>query len=182
MSTDFALQKAMHARAVIADLAKLGDGYAEFCAELSDLIDTTTRLYIERNEARSEVQRLLGEVAKADADLAGTRAALAEQRNAKDAAYRERNQVVAALARAALLLGWKVGLRKTDLEGWDPDWHNCVWIELPTGQASWHFRDSERDLFRGLPGYDAAWDGHTTPQKYDRLAGLASLVDEVSRG
>ena len=93
---------------------------------------------------------------------------------AKDAAYKERNQVVAALARAAMLLGWKVGLRKTAIEGWDADWHNCVFIDLPTGQASWHFHDSELPLFRGLPDYDATWDGHTTPEKYERLEALGT--------
>lgn len=91
---------------------------------------------------------------------------------AKDAAYKERNQVVAALARAALLLGWRAGIAKTAIEGWDADWHNCVYIDLPTGQASWHYHDSEAHLFSGLPAYTAAWDGHSTEEKYGRLAAL----------
>lgn len=43
---------------------------------------------------------------------------------------------------------------------------------MPTGQASWHFHDSQAYLFDGLPAYQGAWDGHDTPEKYRRLAQL----------
>ena len=65
--------------------------------------------------------------------------------NAIDEAYYERNQLVAALARL-----FPSGLRKTDIEDWDPAWHNCVFIDLPTGQVSWHFHDREAHLFEGV--------------------------------
>lgn len=45
----------------------------------------------------------------------------------RDAAYTERNAVVAALARC-----YPSGLKRTAIEGWDPEWHGCVWIDLPT--------------------------------------------------
>lgn len=99
-------------------------------------------------------------------------AALAEMEARKDAAYLERNQVVAALAKAALLLGWPVAITRTAIEGWSEDWHGCVYITLPTGQSSWHFHDSQAYLFDGLPRADVKWDGHTTEQKYERLAAL----------
>lgn len=86
---------------------------------------------------------------------------------AADLAYEERNRLVAALARL-----FPSGVRKTSIEGWDPAWQNCVFIDLPTGQASWHFHDREAHLFDGLPAYDKPWDGHTTPEKYVRLAAL----------
>lgn len=92
---------------------------------------------------------------------------------AADLAYEERNRVVAALARV-----YPSGLRKTAIAGWDPAWHNCVFIDLPlVGQVSWHFHDREAPLFDGLPPYTKPWDGHTTPQKYARLADLARLLD-----
>jgi hypothetical protein len=92
---------------------------------------------------------------------------LLEQR---DNAYAERNQCVAALARCALALECKVSITKTNIPGWDAVWHNCVYIQLPTGQVSWHFHDGDAGLFAGLPQFDAAqWDGHDTPEKYRRV-------------
>lgn len=54
-----------------------------------------------------------------------------KMRARKDAAYLERNQVVAALAKC-----FPSGIAKTAIEGWGEDWHGCVYIDLPTGQAS----------------------------------------------
>lgn len=84
-----------------------------------------------------------------------------------DEAYFERNQLVALLARL-----FPSGIKKTTIEGWDPEWHNCVYIDLPTGQASWHYHDRETNLFCGLPPYEGEWDGHTTEEKYERIASI----------
>lgn len=89
--------------------------------------------------------------------------------DALNAAYRERNACVATMVRMALALGWRAGLRKTAIKGWDEAWHGCCWIDLPTGQASWHYHSDDAALFHGLPEYDAPWDGHSTPEKYERL-------------
>jgi hypothetical protein len=95
----------------------------------------------------------------------------------KDAAYRERNQVVAGLAMLAVRLGYKAGRAKTAIEGWSEDWHGCVYIDLPTGQVSWHFHDSQASFFDFLPPYEGKWDGHDTEEKYGRLAAMqADLV------
>jgi hypothetical protein len=91
---------------------------------------------------------------------------------AKDGAYRERDQVVALLARMALALGWRAGLRSHQPDPdptWDDDWKNVVAIDLPTGQVTWHFHDSERPLFHSLPPYAGSWDGHDTAEKYRRV-------------
>lgn len=92
---------------------------------------------------------------------------LEQMRERKDAAYLERNQVVAALAKC-----FPSGVARTAIEGWSEDWHGCVYIDLPTGQASWHFHDSHAYLFDSLPPYTGTWDGHDTPEKYARLAKL----------
>lgn len=92
---------------------------------------------------------------------------LAEMEARKDAAYYERNQVVAALAKC-----FPSGVAKTAIEGWSEDWHGCVYIDLPTGQVSWHFHDSQAHLFASLPPYAGKWDGHDTPEKYRRVAAL----------
>ena len=95
--------------------------------------------------------------------------ALEEMTSRKNAAYRERNRVVAALAHC-----FPSGIRKTSIQGWSDDWHNCVYIDLPSGQVSWHYHDSEVGLFKDLPPYEKEWDGHTTEQKYERLAKLST--------
>ena len=82
----------------------------------------------------------------------------------KDGAYYERNQVVAALAKC-----FPSGTARTAIEGWSEDWHGCVYIDLPTGQVSWHYHDSHAHLFADLPEYRGGWDGHDTPEKYRRL-------------
>lgn len=87
----------------------------------------------------------------------------------KDGAYLERNKCVALLASLAKANGWKVGRCKTAIEGWSEDWHGCVRIELPTGQVSWHYHDSQADLFAFLPEMEMEWDGHDTEEKYRRV-------------
>lgn len=87
----------------------------------------------------------------------------------KDSAYLERNRLVAALASL-----FPSGIARTDIPGWLPEWHGCVYVDLPTGQASWHYHDSQAHLFAHLPPYTKAWDGHSTDEKYQRLAALHS--------
>lgn len=101
---------------------------------------------------------------------------LAKMRERKDAAYLERNQVVAALAKC-----FPSGVARTAIEGWSDGWHGCVYIDLPTGQVSWHFHDSHAYLFAGLPPYRGAWDGHDTPEKYNRLAALPGPSPKPTR-
>lgn len=100
---------------------------------------------------------------------------LKEMEARKDAAYLERNQVVAALAKC-----FPSGTAKTAIEGWSEDWHSCVYIDLPTGQASWHYHDSQAYLFADLPAYAGKWDGHTTEEKYLRVAALQSQAQQES--
>lgn len=93
-------------------------------------------------------------------------------REQKDGAYSERNQTVIALAHMARMGGCRVGVREHEGEDWDDDWRAILFIDLPTGQASWHFHDSERPLLAAFPAYPDEWDGHTTNEKYDRLRAL----------
>lgn len=85
--------------------------------------------------------------------------------------YWERNRLVRLLASL-----YPSGQRKTAIEGWDAEWHNCIFIDLPTGQASWHIHERQMDEFASLPEYTKPWDGHSTAEKYDRVLALAELA------
>ncbi len=93
--------------------------------------------------------------------------------------YNERNCLVAALAHL-----FPAGTNKTVIEGWDKEWHNCVYIDTPAGQMSWHYHDAEHAAFDDLPKYWGEWDGHTTAEKYERLAKLKEMdiMTAVTKG
>lgn len=53
-----------------------------------------------------------------------------------------------------------------------PDWP-VVYVELPTGQASWHISPDDWWIFACVPRkHGAPWDGHTTEDKYQRIRDL----------
>jgi hypothetical protein len=96
---------------------------------------------------------------------------------ARDGAYTERNRLVAFLSNI-----YPSGVKKTAIPEWDEAWHNCVYIDLPVGQASWHYHNDETHLFAHLPPYESEWDGHTTEEKYERIslaANHAKQTDEL---
>lgn len=68
--------------------------------------------------------------------------------------YDNRNKLIWSLFSAFRTLGHKVGIR---IDPQEPEWP-VVFIELPTGQVSWH-----------VPQHDMPWDGHTTEEKYQRI-------------
>lgn len=93
----------------------------------------------------------------------------------KDAAYRERDQLIAALSKV-----FPSHLARH--EGpWEEDWRNIVCVHLPTGQATWHVHDGEMPLFAHLPEGLNHWDGHTTEEKYERLRALQRGYDLTTR-
>lgn len=106
---------------------------------------------------------------------------LAELEAARDSAYQERNQCVALIARMAIALGLRAGIGKHEDkpgEKWEEDWRTLVSVDLPTGQASWHFHDSEVALLEGLPPYPGQWDGHGTQEKYRRVNAARPAAQE----
>ena len=164
----------------LIDLA-ITKGKAEVLMSTADEIERAGR-----REAGSAWQSPWGEGMRSAAEIlrrrafeisngidAGTIASLTksyeDMRAKRDAAYHERNQVVAALAKA-----FPSGVAQHDPndEKWDADRRTIVLIDLPTGQVSWHFHDSERHLLDGLETYPGKWDGHDTPEKYRRLNAL----------
>lgn len=98
---------------------------------------------------------------------------LRELRATKDGAYRERDRLVCALSK--LFPSW-LGRHPDSDVAWDADWRWIVFVQLPTGQASWHIHDSERPWFDHLAVGGAPWDGHSTDEKYRRLEAIADHV------
>jgi hypothetical protein len=86
----------------------------------------------------------------------------------RDKAYRERAALVAYLAAcypSEIVLA-------DDAPGW---W--IVFVTTPSGQMSWHVSGDDLELFEHLPpATGVTWDGHTTDQKYQRLAELTRTV------
>lgn len=83
--------------------------------------------------------------------------ALAEQ--VKD--YELRNDSVIEAVNVARAVGLRAGFAIDRSHDDDPEFDGfrvVAYIELPTGQVSWH-----------LPEHDRRWDGHTTEQKYARI-------------
>lgn len=93
---------------------------------------------------------------------------------AKNRAYAERNNCVAVMARMALDLGYSAGLGlHEDETECEPGWRFIVFIDLPTGQVSWHIHDSELPKFSFLEKYTNKWDRHDTKEKYRRCSAFA---------
>lgn len=100
-----------------------------------------------------------------------------ELKAAKDTAYSERNKLVHLLS--SIYPSWLAAHPESDKD-WDPDWRWIVFIQLPTGQCSWHIHISEATMFShlrcGPVMPNECWDGHTTEEKYARVARAAELA------
>jgi hypothetical protein len=122
------------------------------------------------------------------ADLALVTAALAQAAQARAQAYQERDRLVAFVAGV-----YPSHLKVHPVEDttWEDDWRWIVCVHGPAGQMTWHIHDSELPMFDRLPRSPASddgcqWDGHTTEEKYQRLAAAlaqarAQAVEECAR-
>ena len=92
------------------------------------------------------------------------------QSGSKAEAYYDRNQAVMAMARLAQMNGMTVGVK-----GDDPEWP-IVFIDLPTGQVSWHIPAAE--MRSPLPEYAGEWDGHALDEKRSRIESFIGLQND----
>ena len=80
--------------------------------------------------------------------------------------YRDRNYLVLMAARLAQEAGYQVGVNT------DSDYPESpvVYIELPSGQVSWHLSPTHfASLSKLLPKHERAWGRHTTGEKQLRI-------------
>lgn len=76
-----------------------------------------------------------------------------------DQDYTRRYGLVLRAMFTAHYAGFPAGVK---IDPAEPDWP-VFYIELPTGQVSWH-----------MPQHGPEWDGHSTEEKYARINAFAS--------
>lgn len=79
--------------------------------------------------------------------------------------YAIRNRLVWGALAIATRGGYDCGVA---LDPDEPDWP-VVYIELPTGQVSWH-----------LPCWNGEWDGHNGATKAERIRAFAAAPESVT--
>lgn len=105
-------------------------------------------------------------------------------------AYSERTACAVAMARFALMCGFKAGVGKDSNLDWDDDWRVVLYVETPAGQVSWHIAPHDQHMLDGLPAYEGQWDGtfrsrdgsfckwpHEAAQHQDHGASNASMLE-----
>jgi hypothetical protein len=96
-------------------------------------------------------------------DWRGSGMALDTKGPSLDDVYQDRNLVVQLAAILAQRLGFQVwvGVDKDE-----PDWP-VIYIDLPTGQVSWHI--PQHELIAKLNPSEEKWDGHSPEEKQQRI-------------
>ncbi len=132
------------------------------------------------SDMHTMTQNRVEELRQAESSNASLRREIAELVAQKNGAYSERNKLVAALSK---LFPASLERHEESDKTWEDDWRWIVFIDLPTGQVSWHIHDSELYLFVHLERRAGRkWDGHDTPQKYSRLELLAAVLAKHDKG
>ncbi len=80
-----------------------------------------------------------------------------------DDVYKDRNLLAQLAAVLAQRAGLCVGI---GVDAEEPDWP-VIYIDLPTGQVSWHVPKDE--LVARLDPYGPKWDGHLGEEKQRRI-------------
>ena len=95
-----------------------------------------------------------------------------ELREERDKAYEERAKLIAYLT---AVYPSEITPAESDSGAW-----NLVFVATPSGQMSWHLHEDDIvEYFQhlvNLPETGVTWDGHTTKEKYRRLAELTRTV------
>ena len=97
----------------------------------------------------------------------------------RDAAYLDRNLVVALLARFCSTNQWPTWTAPADDA--EPGFSRVVFIETPEGQISYHYPDELEPLFAPVPVRGNPYDGHSTEEKRERLKAVIHAFDDNLR-
>lgn len=117
----------------------------------------------ERDQLRAEVER-----------LRSLKESLTIER---DTAYAERARLLGLLASLFPARLMPHNDESGDGLDWHPEWMNVLCLDLPTGQATWHLHDSQLEHVGHVQRVMTnTWDGHTTCEKYRRVAEAAAQI------
>lgn len=83
--------------------------------------------------------------------------------------YAERNNMVAFISK---LFPSYLSEHPVSDPHWPLEWSTLVFIETPKGQMSFHINKDELPKFKHLEFKENKWDGHSSEEKYRRLAEL----------
>ena len=144
-------------------LCRLDDGDWEWFADPNDRSDGTTARSWEGAAClaegplydvttRVQADRLAEAIAT---EPARTLAVVLREIVEHDTDYAVRYRLIVEALSLALEEGLAAGL---GIDNHEPDHPVVVYIELPTGQISWH-----------MPRHPKPWDRHTTPVKFERI-------------
>lgn len=156
-----------------------GPDWEEIGAHLLDAADVISPLVMAvRQENAPGTRRRLDEIrtilGMAAVGLGGTAEPLAEPAPTDETGvYRERAHLVAFLARL-----YPAHWSAPDLNDPYGDFA-IVCIHTPAGQATWHIAPGDAELFPEMEVQHGHWDGHTTEEKYARLATIVP-TDELA--
>ncbi len=89
-----------------------------------------------------------------------------ELRALKNQAFDERNQLVALLSKMY------PSHLAVDTSG-TYSLEDVVYIQLPTGQVSWHITKNQLPLFEHLHTAEHPWDGHSHKEKWERVRSVS---------
>ena len=147
------------------------------CAEISASYSRAKQSESALAEEREKVKRLVDALYNENKRAAMTEQQVLGLQAQKNIAYSERNKLVAALSK---FFPASLERHPDDDKDWENDWRWIVFINLPTGQVSWHLHDSELQQFEHLPRIvGRKWDGHTTDEKYARLKALSTTPESA---
>lgn len=140
---------------------KMSVGSPAFCPEHNELNKVTGyKLQPIGNKDLKKINRLYSMLNRQNTVMENLR-------KDKNLAYEERNKLVCALSK--IYPSW-LGKHEDD-PTWQKEWFNIVFVQLPTGQASWHIHEDLLPLFAHLElDLSKKWDKHSTEEKYDRLS------------
>ena len=132
------------------------------------LQEETKKILIENGKFDPEMS-VLTEVTNLEGMIFGLDKEIANQKDWKNQAYKERDRLVALMSK--IYPAHLCRHSEEDIE-WEDDWRWIVCVHTPAGQATWHINDSELPMFAHLPRLGNHWDGHSTAEKYVRLGSI----------
>ena len=159
--------------AEILDRAKNRETPSEVLAE--DIASLATEVVRLRQHVVDYSARVSSKLQGIEQDMGHLETENARLVAAREAATIERNACIGLISQMAKRLGMKSGRLRLNAQhqefgvDFDPKEPNQVVVDLPGGQVSWTYPDSESHLFEMLPNYTGEIEPLSVTEKYERV-------------